>query len=196
MDSDSPIFWFLPPELLFQTGNFHQIIFLFLVSIPPVGCQEHSLPNIVHTNIVQILRSTSYRVTAPHMSLPLFPIFTHNFLFSPSLFIFHATLRGPIPSLTHDTKEVAYGGKKVQSASIMYNVWPRVQPHEARTQPSRWLHTRAISQELKIHVWPETKKLKDVELCFLYLILCIWVKPRALNSSLVQMLRTLMRALM
>lgn len=66
--------------------------------------------------------------------------------------------------------------------SIMYNVQACVQPQEACTQLSRWLHTRAISQELKTYVWPENKKLKNVELCFLHLIQYIWVKPRALNS--------------
>lgn len=197
MGSDSPIFWFLPPELLIQTCNFNQIIFLLLVSILPVGCQEHSLPNIVHTKYSSDSQKyMSYCVTTPPRSLTPFPIFTHTFLFSPSLFLFHAMLRGPIPSLTHDSKDIAYGGKRVQSTGVMHNVRTHVQPQEAHTQLSRCLHTRAISQELKIHVWPETKKLKDVELRFLYLILFIWVKPRALNSSLVQMLRTLMYVLM
>lgn len=71
-----------------------------------------------------------------------------------------------------------------------------MQPQEAHTQLSRRLHTRAISQELNIRVWPETQKVKDVKPWFPHLILYIWVKPRALNSSLVQMLRTLMDVLM
>lgn len=71
-----------------------------------------------------------------------------------------------------------------------------MQPQEAHTRLSRWLHTRAISQELNICVSPEMKKLKDMEPWFLHLILYIWVKPRALNSSVVQMLRTLMYVLM
>lgn len=156
MASDSPIFWFLPPELLIQTRNFKQIIFLFLVSIHPIGCQEHSLPDTVHTKYSSDSQNyMSYGVTTPHTCLLSFAIFIHIFLFSP-FFLFHTILRGQIPSLTLDTKEVAYGGNRVQSTSIMYNVRALVQL-QVCTQLSRWLHTRASCQELKIHVWAETK---------------------------------------
>lgn len=40
----------------------------------------------------------------------------------------------------------------------MCDVHTRVQPQEAHAQLSKWLHNRAVSQERKIHVWPETKK--------------------------------------
>lgn len=67
---------------------------------------------------------------------------------------------------------------------------------EVPAQLSTWLHGTDVSQELKIRVWPEKRKVKDIELCFLYVIQYIWIKPRTLNSSQVQMVRILIYVLM
>lgn len=156
MNSGSPVFWFLPPELLIQTCNFNQIIFHFLVSIPPTGHQEHSLPNIVHTKYSwDSQKDMSFGVTITHMSLPPFPIFTHISLFSPSPFLFHAILREVIPSLMHQ------GGCtwRQESADIIYK-----HVCSLKKPVLSWADgfTPGLSARNWSHVWPE-KKLKDVE---------------------------------
>lgn len=88
------IFWFHPPELIFQTCKVNKIIFLFLVSVPPTDCQNRFLPIIVH-----ILRGAWVVMLHTHKPLSPFPFFTRAFYFPPPLFLFHAPLRGPIPSL-------------------------------------------------------------------------------------------------
>lgn len=175
--------------ILTQTCHFNQI-FLFLVAIPPVGCQEHSLPNTV-----QILRSTGITVLPHQIHLyPLSHLYTYLSFLSFSFFS-DGTISTINPWHQESVLMPSYGDMKMQSTSIMCNVRAHVQP-QAYMQLSRWLHTRAISQELKIHAWPGTKMLKYVELCFLYLILYIWIKARSLKSSSVQMPRTLTDALM
>lgn len=81
-----------------------------------------------------------------HKSLSPIPIFTHTFFPPPLLFLFHA-----VPSLR--PSDVARGGDRVQSTSLMCNALACVQPQEAHAQLST-----AVSQELKSHVGPKKKK--------------------------------------